>query len=543
MRWTAFTKDGQIPCPCGVKHISGGGMTKQNHAKERPGSCRGIILAAMLRNASPTLHRITLLLMGIMAIWGIATALLPLRPFWIDEWRLIYNLKFKSAAALWGPLAYTQQAPRMYLALLKPLMAAAHYSYVSLRLPSLLISLGSMVLAWRLMQRIFPGRADWLRLLFPLILISSQTFTDYLVQTKHYEAEIFLALLAMWQTLTLLRVADTARINPLQYAALCLSMAGAAPFSYTYPVAAAPMALLGGARCLQLIRNRAWHRAIMVAVPLLLCGCGVILFYITDVSQLMADEEMHRYWSYRMAGTGLKEALLRLWFYFAALGSGAAFEVIFGALGISAFAIALPRSVKQLRRIPADEKQRMVLYSVLLVLVCIAMFSCGKLPLGEAKFNAFCVPALSILIIAFLQREQAKARVAATIAGGLLFAGLAGNIISVVLGSFFAPEYSRRMAIYTHTQEAIRRAQDAHIPLLITPGVAWPDEIVHKVPHLQNMPADAILKTFPAYDKAVGMPVYAIPDMGAADRLLATLPDSTRTALAGDGIAYRLLSR
>lgn len=58
------------------------------------------------------LARATLL---VFFLYGLLITCFPLLPFWIDEWLLLDNLKFKSQARLWGALEHTQQFPRVYL--------------------------------------------------------------------------------------------------------------------------------------------------------------------------------------------------------------------------------------------------------------------------------------------------------------------------------------------------------------------------------------------------------------------------------------------
>src|ERR1043165_4610043 len=77
--------------------------------------------------------------------FAFAMAMLPIRPFWNDEWRLTYNIKFKSFEGLWGRLSLLQQCPRVYLSVLKKIAAFFDYSYTSLRLPPLIISCASIV--------------------------------------------------------------------------------------------------------------------------------------------------------------------------------------------------------------------------------------------------------------------------------------------------------------------------------------------------------------------------------------------------------------
>ncbi len=478
-------------------------------------------------------RRLTLAAIWTLGIWGLVLTIWPLQPFWIDEWRFIFNLKFLDWTHLWGPLRYTQQCPRLYLALVKVLNAPFWYSYATLRLPALILSLASMLLAWRLMQRIYSRRDDWLAPLFVLIIISSQTFTTYLVQTKHYEAEIFLALVALWQCLELEAICLD-RMTHGRYALLCGSLAIAPFFSYTYPVAIAPALLLAG---VQALKSREKLRRLLF--PLTLAVAGIAAFYLTDVRQLMHDESMHRYWAYRMATGGLTQRLENLWYFFAALGPGAVFEVIFGVLGVGAFVIGALRVSGKVARTVDNPGRWIDAYVILLILLVIVLSASGQLPAGEAKFSAFCVPALGMMIVSFLQWLRLRRSRGAAAIGILLFGDLSGNIISIIYNFHTGPEYMQRMRIYGATQSAITRAQAMKVPILVTPAIAWPDEIVHKVPFLENMTADAILKTWPAYDARHSLPVYAVPDTCTG---VGQFHNLFREAIMGNGAHYRIIN-
>jgi hypothetical protein len=189
----------------------------------------------------------TTLLVNILIIYlfsfAIAMAFFQIRPFWNDEWRLSYNIKFKTLSELWGRLDLLQQCPRTYLSLLKIITAKFDYSYTALRLPPLIISCASILMCFQLRKKIFPENRMYGNL-FILILISSQTFTDYLVQVKHYEVDIFLCLLALWQLIYLIELSNGAKANLGKFTLLCISFLIAPYFSYVYPITIAPIFII-----------------------------------------------------------------------------------------------------------------------------------------------------------------------------------------------------------------------------------------------------------------------------------------------------------
>lgn len=498
------------------------------------------------RNPAKLAKITTITTLCVLIGWGAVMVLATVRPFWIDEWRLIYNLKCKDASALWGQLDYTQQFPRVYLHLLKLVTAYFNYSYFILRLPSLLVSIASMLLCYSLMKRLYPERKA-LSYLFVLILVSSQTFTEYIVQMKHYEMEIFLSLVAIWQLLELLRLPVAGVRSWPRYLLLCGSLLAAPFFSYTYPIAILPVFIVVFVQGQQLLSSGGKAKTLVLQwLPLLLCICCIGVFYIIDVAQLMHDENMHRYWEYKMRGEGFNvlAMLTKFWYLFAEVGAGALFEIIFGLLGICAFGFGIYKFAKG-KGSRSDTDALVRFYCIVLLGVVIALFLAGKLPVGEPKFNAFTVPAIAILIVYLLGTPASSAALgkAAVTISVILFLGLSGNIVSTIIRTFTLPEYPRRMVVYRETETAIRLAQQQHLPMIVTPGIAYPDDIVKVTPFLSNVPPAAILKTFPAYEVGQHIAVYSITDQASIDSYLHTLPPDVTAAVAGDGLRFRIVRR
>jgi len=489
----------------------------------------------------------------LMAI-GLYMALAQLRPFWIDEWRLIYNLKFKSAPALWEPLSLTQQFPRVYLELLKAFTSSFDYSYTSLRLPALIIATVSVFLCFSLLKSLLPpGKPT--RFLFVMILVSSFTFTDYIVQAKQYEMDILLSLTAIWQLLQLLQISSIGIQSKSRYLLLCISFAIVPFFSYTYPIAAAPIFIIVLAKVALLYKRKNKEKAPELVptssggvgvLPLLISMVSIIIFYRIDVSQLMADKQMIGYWQYKMMNNPFNLLSLseKCWWLFAEVGAGFVFEILFGIVGIASFFYGLYTAFKNLFQKQLADNDLLLLYCAILLALVIALIIAGKLPV-EPKFNAFTVPAISILIITLLNKllQTTSTRKFATGAVAILYAGVIINIYTTCYALFFDANYARRMNIYRNTEKAIQLAQAEKLPIIINPGVAFPDQITKVYPFLTNITADEVLKTFPSYKVNDSIPVYAINDLADVKEFMAQLPPDITTVLAGDGQEYRVIKR
>jgi hypothetical protein len=500
------------------------------------------------RNPEKIARIATLCTLSFMVCWGLAMVILEIKPFWIDEWRVIYNLKYKDAAMLWGPLDFLQQFPRVYIEVIKFFTGSFHYSYTALRLPSFLV--GSLVIwfCYRLMLKIYkPGHFN--RFLFIMILVSASTFTDYFVQIKQYTMDLLLSLVAIWQYLELMKSTGSGRQGRGRYLLLCASLLVVPFFSYTYPIAIAPVFIIQGIRSIQLLKNESISGKAGILrrqwLPLLLSAAGILVFYKLDVIQLMSDSGMHQFWGHLMMDGGFKWSSFFNGFYnlFAEVGSGMLYWYLFGILGSLSFIAGIITVLKHIRDDKNSIRNDAVLYSVLLLLVVIALFIAGKFPLGEPRLNAFTIPAISVLMINFLDQLKTRQKAVANTLSVVLYVGLIGNIYTTFYASISGPEYARKMEIYRSTQKAILLAQSQNIPALITPGIAWPYDTTQNLPFKNTVPGDWVLKTFPAYNVGEHIPVYAIRDLASLAEELRRLPPGIKSVIAGDGRYFRIIRR
>ncbi len=481
----------------------------------------------------------------VMVIWGAVSVFTEIRPFWVDEWRIIYNLKFKTADEIWGDLAFMQQFPRLYLYLIKQYTSQCNYSYTSLRLIPWLVGTCCIICTWLLSVRLY--RKPLHRFLFILMLVSCGTFTQYYTEVKQYTMELLLSVFAIFQTIFLLRQSEK-QSHILVWLIFCLVAVVCPFFSYTYPIVIAPafpVLLLqnilnwkrGKAECVTI------SRLIYQWVPLFLCTFSITLFYMLDASHLSADNHMQEYWMHLMVrhAADLIYVPVHIFHFMAQPGSGFVFWWLFGVSGSVATIAAVKRLVPVLRNKRPVESDLTDIYALLVVVLVVALNIAGALPLGEPRLNAFAVPAISVLLISFMQQIQTQSQTAAIATGVnyLMIAGLAGNIFTTIQASVTGDKYERRMAIYKATGQAIALAKSRNLPILVTPEVAWPYDKTRNYPFDGEIPGDWVLMTWPEYPASGGTVVYAIPDTASIAHYLQQLPESATAVIAGNGLSYR----
>ncbi len=493
---------------------------------------------------------------------GLILVTFEIKPFWVDEWRIIYNLKTKDAAALWGPLELMQQFPRVYLQIVKAFTQYFDFSYSSLRLPAYLLGVATLIFAYRLMQRFYTDSSA-VKFLFLLILASSHTFVEYFVQTKQYTMDIFMSMLALWQLSQLLQLKKQDGVSAPAYLLLCATFVVAPFFSYTYPILTAP---LFGIAMLQSIFYKPQAagntpKTTFIAkiwLPLILCLASLIAFYLLDVARLLQDVGMKIFWHSMTMEHGFHPVHLIKSFYliFSNVGSGLLFEIIFGITGIAAFLFCIRDYFKNHRSYLHQEGAQLRLYGIVLIGIIIFLFVIGKLPIGEPRLLCYSVPAIAVLIIYLLENLLENKKVA-KLAGGLtlvLFLGTIGNIINNQLKNLFSKEHYRVLATYCNMSKGIALAQQRKLPIFVTSAVAYPDEKVINFPitkiradvlcftpgyfssihfnTLQEIPADWVLKTMPAYKMSISLPVYAIDSIGKAEEYIRQLPPAITSVIA-----------
>jgi predicted membrane-bound mannosyltransferase len=108
------------------------------------------------------------------------------RSLWGDEVAIALNLRFRTFAQLLHPLSYDQTMPLGLLLVIKSLASVFGYSELVLRLPSLLVGCGLLILTWLLFSKIFEPR---IVLLTVAAMAVSEPLIYYSAELKQYELD------------------------------------------------------------------------------------------------------------------------------------------------------------------------------------------------------------------------------------------------------------------------------------------------------------------------------------------------------------------
>ena len=469
-----------------------------------------------------TMARATILF---MVACGLVMTIFQVHPFFLDEWAIIYNLKFKTATELWGGLDKTQQFPRVYLQVLKWFTSLFDYSYTSLRLPSFLVHCFGLWYCIYLSKKLFRDNIFY-QWLWVLIYAAYPTSIFYFVLTKQYTMEMLMGLVGIVQLWQLVNINKGEAVSPARYAWLCASFFIAPLFSYTYPMVAAP---IFGVVLLNTFSKgsnlgRQW-------LALLLCAIGILLLYRLDITQVMQDKGMENYWKdyYMTNGFSITELLHNIYMYFYLFGRGP-FMILLGVVGMVAWLFGTYKSVGILRKKDKAILEWLVLYSVSLMWLSIVLFIMGKLPLNAHRLNAYKTAATGIIIIYFFMQLQQSTLLRKPVyaVAGVLFVLQIVFIVQPLIRDFTEETHKRKMLIYNNGKTAVAIAQEEKIPVFTTSMTLYPHDDIDQ--------ADWVIKSYPLYNKEMNIPVYPISDSANIDSLMHVYQVNAVVVTTGDSV-------
>jgi hypothetical protein len=180
----------------------------------------------------------------------------------------------------------------------------------------------------------------------------------------------------------------------------------------------------------------------------------------------------------------------------------------------------------------------------MVLLLAIVLFLFKKLPIGTPRLNAFTTASIAILIIHFINDLSARIGINTLkkLLPSILYLGVIGNIFTSYLNYFASQQYKKQMAIYKATKKNIQEAQVKKVPLSYYIWCGLSLRAGYNRCRLAR-PQVWVLKTFPAYDMKLSLPVYAITDIPQAGKVVNQLPPGMNAIIAGDGINYQQVEK
>lgn len=212
---------------------------------------------------------------------------LSFRPLWLDENFILANLKTLKLTGLFGPLQYSQEFPRVYLALIKALAENFNYNLLALRFLPLLSMIAGFFIWAKLYKNSFSRSSDQYLAIFSFC--GSYYLTYYACELKPYSADLMLVglfcLYLPWQK-------KVSRRLPMSFVVLTLALAFSLFFSY-----AAFFVFWIVAYNLILAGRKNYKFLFLAGGYLFLSAVFIYLIYCFDLRHAMANGSLFTYWN------------------------------------------------------------------------------------------------------------------------------------------------------------------------------------------------------------------------------------------------------
>lgn len=230
---------------------------------------------------------------GIIAVEIIS--IVRMKPFWLDEWFIINNFKYKEIGGLFfHPLDFNQSFPRVYLVLIKYFSRIFNYNYLSLVLIPFIVQLLNIGFLYYVVLNIVYKNDKFKSYIFILIFLSYPTTIGYFTQVKQYSMEMFCTLLAVWQFHEFSRYFKNPHVAHTRFwIATCIFLV--APFfSQTYPIMGMPLII-----CLFftfLFTIKKFNNITKTLLPIILFNIAVITVYHIEIKYTLSSEYLKDFW-------------------------------------------------------------------------------------------------------------------------------------------------------------------------------------------------------------------------------------------------------
>lgn len=213
------------------------------------------------------------------------------KAFWLDEWFILYNLKFRTFSESFGPLFYIQQFPRTYLVFLKLITKYFNYDYFAIRFIPTFIQLLNLALIYFVVSKNIYSRIRIKRYIFFLLFLSYHSTLFYFTQIKQYSMEIFFVILCfVCFDYLITKLARTERVRWKNAFVFVVFLTGPL-MSYSFPIVAAPALFLVTLKTLTSSdKLKLKKTGILVGISFFI---GLTLSWFTDLRFVLSDKQQY----------------------------------------------------------------------------------------------------------------------------------------------------------------------------------------------------------------------------------------------------------
>ena len=352
------------------------------------------------------------ILLIIFSIGSQIYSIINQKGFWLDEWFILYNLKFKSYPELFNNLFYSQQFPRVYLSMVKFITELFNYNYFAIRIIPFLFQVINILLVYFFISKIVFPSNKLKALLFVLFFLAFHTTFFYFSQLKAYTADMFFNLMSIWYFYFLSKNYKKLSITSNGYLSMLFFILSGLFFSYTFPIVFTPILIFLFFTAMLEIRNR--KISMKPILPIGVFIVGLVLSYFTDLRFVLSDKGQYDNFNmYTVNYTGIAQFIKSLsnilWLFTSMFFFDKAFnnyllfllyfiKIVILISALTGFILLLYKYVKKLviekwsyfKSFNFIDPKHIDIYFLLLFFITVTLYFFGMLPLGTHRINYFC---------------------------------------------------------------------------------------------------------------------------------------------------------
>lgn len=427
-------------------------------------------------------------------------SLVNVKGFWLDEWFILYNIKFRSYSALFGNLYYMQQFPRIYLCIVKFISEIFNYNYFAIRVLPCSIQILNILLIYFIIGNILFPKSKIKEFLFILFFLSFHTTIFYFSQLKAYTMDIFFTFMSIWYFYYLSRNYKTIKIKSLAYIGMLFFIFLGSFFSYTFPIVVTPIIFIFFITFFsESFKGKLSLKPIM---PIAIFVLALVLNYFTDLKFVLTNKGQYQNFDmyvmqYQSLGSIIKSLFNIVWIFTSMFFFDKAYNTYFLGLlyfvkiiilisVLLGFLLVFYRNFIKLKiqkikyfntfsflNVPGIEIYLLSLFFATLILYFLKM-----LPVGTHRINYFCFTFSTYFLITGIFFIISKFnRIKYFLLPIILFASIFPAIqmnINEIKGSNM--DFDQK--IYENVGKAVDVAQANHLPIVVFYNEFYPASIM-----------------------------------------------------------------
>jgi hypothetical protein len=452
-------------------------------------------------------------------------SLINLKGFWLDEWFILYNIKFHTYSGLFNNLYYSQQFPRVYLSTVKFIAEIFNYNYFAIRVLPFSFQIVNIFLIYFLISKVVFPSDKFKALLFVLFFLSFHTTFFYFSQLKAYTADIFFTLMSVWYFYFLSKNYKSLSISSIRYLGMLFFIFSGIFLSYTFPIVFAPILIFLFLTFLSEIRE---HKISLKSIlPMAVFIVALVLSYFTDLRFVLSDKGQYQNFSTYVMNYGnirlfIKSLWNIAWLFTSMFFFDKAYNSYFLILlyfikiiiligGVTGLILVLYKYSKKtvsekwnyIKTINFINPINIDIYLLVLFFVTIALYFLRMLPLGTHRINYFCFVFVTYFLItgvSFLLKrfKQSKYFLLPLIIFAAFFPAVQGNINELKNTNL---DFDQK--IYNNVGKALNAAHHYSLPVVVPYNEFYPSSIMEGQESL-------MIKSHHLYKPKDSIPVFVI---------------------------------